>query len=428
MSIDLLTVFSAGLLTFATPCVLPLVPIYLAALVGGDVRSLGASSRSRLLSRAALFSLGFVAVFTAMGIGASSLGSLVAEHRSALQLFGAALVLVFALKFLGVIQIPWLDRVARADEGRLRTRFGAVNALVMGIVFAAGWSPCVGPVLGSVLTYTASTTASPAAGALYLSLYGMGFALPLLAIAAFADVGLRALARIKPHLPRIERATGALLLIVVGLLVHDAASGWEATDRSAAAEATADQRAGTGLGAEQTALLAAADTNGSNATAAASPTEPLPLMVELYAESCPVCQRMKPLVDELMSQCDEKGVRVRTVDVSRPENRHFVEQYRVVGVPTFLFMDERGQEVARLVGAQTPDTLRQALSALRGEQCPGLGVLPTTPNEHTPTDDVTAATGEACDGSGASRALAQNAADDRTGDGPAAASCAPETL
>jgi len=394
VSFDLLTIFGAGLLTFVTPCVLPLIPIYLAALVGADVRQLGSSSRGRLLSRAALFALGFVGVFTAMGVGASSIGGFFADHRSSLQLLGAALVLGFALKFLGVIQIPWLDQTARADDRKLQTRFGGINAAVMGVVFAAGWSPCVGPVLGSVLTYTASTTSSPALGGLYLGVYGLGFALPLLLIAAFAEAGLRALGRIKPHLPRIEKATGVLLLLVAGLLVHDAATGWDDATRPVVpnvGEADAAQTLPASTSPEQTALLTAADPVPTAPTAASTveqATSPMPLMVELYAEDCPICQRMKPLVEGLIRQCDQKKVRVRTVDVSKPENRHFVRDYRVVGVPTFLFLDDRGEEVARLVGAQTEETLTQALAALRGEECPGLGRLPAGPGDHTATEDI----------------------------------------
>ncbi len=222
MNFDLLGVFGAGVLTFATPCVLPLVPIYLSALVGGDLTAAasGAVRRGRVLLRAALFSLGFLAVFTLLGLTATSAGSFLAEHRAALQLVGALLILTFGLKFLGVISLPFLDRMLRLDEQRMRTRFGGVNALLMGVVFAVGWSPCVGPVLGSVLTYTAAKTADPWSGAGYLLVYGLGFALPLLVVAALAEAGTRLLRRIKPHLPKIEKGLGALMAgLALALLV-----------------------------------------------------------------------------------------------------------------------------------------------------------------------------------------------------------------
>jgi cytochrome c-type biogenesis protein len=308
-----------------------------------------------------LFAIGFVAVFTAMGMGASSIGALLSGHRAALQLIGALLVLVLALKFLGIVRIPLLDRVARGDDSRVRTRSGGLQAVVMGIVFAAGWSPCVGPVLGTVLTYTASTTSSVALGALYLGTYGLGFALPLLLLAAFAEAGLALLRRLRPHLPRLERVTGVLLLVVGISLGHDAFSSWQSASHASSAWAASSSAAST---------LAVRD----------EPTPArLPAMVELYATGCPVCQRMDPLVQSLADQCDQHGVRVQRIDVSRPENRALVRQYRVVGVPTFLFLDERGGEVARLVGEQSDATLREALSAVRGVPCPGLGLLPHEP-------------------------------------------------
>ncbi len=98
-------------------------------------------------------------------------------------------------------------------------------------------------------------------------------------------------------------------------------------------------------------------------------------MVAVHAPYCSVCVRMKPLVESLVTQCDRKGVSVEMVDVSIEENEHLIERYRVVGLPTYLFLDDAGFEVARLVGAQTESTLRQALGALRGEACPGLGRL-----------------------------------------------------
>jgi cytochrome c-type biogenesis protein len=358
VTFDLLAVFGAGLLSFVTPCVLPVIPIYLAALVGGDLKSLE-GGRYRLLRRALLFSLGFVAVFTLMGLGASSFGAFLSEQRVAVQLTGALLVLAFALKFLGVVRIPALDRVVKADDRKVLTRFAGVNALLMGVVFAAGWSPCVGPVLGSVLTFTASTATHPVAGAGYLAAYGLGFALPLLVTAAFAEAGTRMLRRLGPQLPRIEKGMGLLMLAVAAFLAHGAVRGMGGP---------AADPAGHGTGSVEV-----------PADPAEADGEALPRMVEVYTADCPICRRMKPLMAELVAQCDRRGVRVETVDVSGPENRHLAARHRVVGVPTFLFIDEDGQEVARLVGEQTEGALKQGLAALRGEECPGLGRLPEGP-------------------------------------------------
>ncbi|MBN2344151.1 MAG: sulfite exporter TauE/SafE family protein [Deltaproteobacteria bacterium] len=353
MSFDLLTIFGAGMLTFLTPCVLPLIPIYLAALTGGSVVGLSGKERGRLLIRAVLFSFGFVLVFTAMGFGASSIGSFLSSNKTLMQGVGAVIVLVFALKFLGFIKIPFLDRVVKADDTKMSTRFGAINAFIMGIVFAAGWSPCVGPVLGSILTYTASAAASPTEGAMYLSVYGIGFAIPLIATAAFAEAGMKLIGRLSAHLPKIEKGIGIVLLFIAGMLVFDTVQALSYSTPPAA-ETTV-----------------ASDSEISNRTN----LKRLPTMVELYKEDCTVCQKMKPTVEAITNQCDEKGVHVKTIDIGKPENRHLIRQYNLVGVPTFVFLDEKGNEASRLVGEQTEAALKQTISVIRGEPCPGVALL-----------------------------------------------------
>lgn len=354
MTFSLITIFGAGMLTFLTPCVLPLIPVYLAALTGGNLADMDVRARGQLLFRAGLFSAGFISVFTLMGLGASSIGGFLSDHKTGMQIAGAVLITGFALKFLGLLRIPVLDRVLKADDTRLTTRFGGVNAFVMGIVFAAGWSPCVGPVLGSVLTYTASTTSDPLTGAGYLTLYGLGFALPLLATAGFAELGMKLIRRLSAYLPRIEKGIGGVLLFIAGMLVLDIVQG-------------------TGLVAPEAEARAA---DRATVEAVREPGEPrLPVMLELYKEDCPICQRMKPVVASVTSQCDQKGVVVRTLDVSKPENRHLVQRYRLVGVPTFIFLDENAMEAARLVGEQTEQSLKQTISVLRGEPCPGVAMI-----------------------------------------------------
>lgn len=385
MNFDLLGVFGAGVLTFATPCVLPLVPIYLSALVGGDLATAAAGTgrRGQVLLRAGLFSAGFLAVFTLLGLTATSAGAFLAEHRAALQLVGALLILTFGLKFLGVISLPFLDRMLRLDEQRLRTRFGGVNALLMGVVFAVGWSPCVGPVLGSVLTYTASRAADPWSGAGYLLVYGLGFALPLLLVAALAEAGTRLLGRIKPHLPKIEKGLGALMAAMALALLIDLAP-----------------QLGAGPGAARTSPLARDDAG-----------RPLPTMVALVSRDCTVCEGMKPVLHRITELCDGKRVGIRVLDVAAEGQGHLTREFRLVGVPTFVFLDRQGEEVARLVGQQSEQSLKQQLSLLRGERCPGIGALPDRAGPDAAPEPAPGATcggtpaffeqpsGPACDGS-----------------------------
>ena len=358
MSFDWLTILAAGSMTFVTPCILPLIPIYLAALAGGAVDSLPQAPRGTLLLRAALFCSGFIAVFVALGVAASSVSGVLMAHRATLQALGGSLVLLFACKYLGLIQVPLLDRVVRGQGGG-QSPYAAVNAAVMGVVFGAGWSPCVGPILGAVLTYTASTTADPWRGAAYLAIYGVGLALPLLATAAAVGPALRALRRVRPYFGVLERITGAALLAVALWLTINATN---ATNATSATNAT-NTNSMSGVAAAPLARSAIAST---------------PRMIELYSANCHICQEMMPVVQQVTREC-QGGVEVQQLDVSAAENRALTSTYRLVGVPTFVFLDGEGKEVARLIGRQSPDSLRQALAALRGEACPGVGPLPVTP-------------------------------------------------
>jgi cytochrome c-type biogenesis protein len=344
MSFDLLGIFGAGLLTFLTPCVLPLIPVYLSILAGSDVRRLESEGKGQLMLRAGAFAAGFAVVFMLLGLTASAVGSFLAAHKSVLQAVAAVLILVFGLKFLGVIRIPWLDSVLRADDRRWQTRFGLLNAFVFGLVFAAGWSPCVGPVLGSVLTYTASAASNPWMGAVYLLVYALGFALPLLLVAAFAQVALPLLKKIGQHLGKIEKTIGVLLIAVAATLALDLAPVLKTTGDQERIELTTQRQAE-------------------------------PVMIYFTSSRCPVCERMEPVMDALLRRCAKRKVGIVEYDLAQPSLRHLIDEYRVVGTPTFVFLDKEGREVARLIGEQTESALRQALSALMGAPCPGVGPL-----------------------------------------------------
>jgi cytochrome c-type biogenesis protein len=362
MSLGLLGVFGAGLLTVATPCVLPLLPIYLAALVGSDIRELDSRGKGRLLARALLFVAGFTLIFTLLGLTASSMGAFLVDHKALLQTIGAGLILLFGLKFLGVLRVPWLDRVFQLNERKLQTRFGLLNALLFGVVFALGWTPCVGPILGSVLTYTASTSSDPWSGALYLSFYGLGFGLPLLLLAFFAEVGVRALKKIGPYLHRVEQVIGLLLIGVAVILAVNAAR-WATTPTNQI----------------ETAL---ARPGGQVAP---------PTMLIFTSSQCSVCQAMKPLLAGLTQRCNGAGVDIREYDLALAENAPLISRFRIVGTPTFVFQSPAGSEVARLVGAQTEQALLAELSTLRKTPCPGLVRLPKAPPESPTPRPVTPA-------------------------------------
>jgi cytochrome c-type biogenesis protein len=220
----LLTTFAAGLASFLSPCILPLVPVYLAQLVGpgmapgraatGTAEPSGAL-RLRALAHMAAFVAGFSVVFIALGATASRLGSLLASHQVFLRRAGAVVLIAFGLHVAGIVRVPWLER-----EGRLHWRAGApglLGSLVIGVIFGLGWTPCVGPLLTSALILAAQS-ATLGSGVALLAAYALGLGIPFLLVGVAFDRVLPRLRRLAPYTPLIERVAG-LLLIALGVAI-----------------------------------------------------------------------------------------------------------------------------------------------------------------------------------------------------------------
>lgn len=184
-SIGVLTAFSAGLISFLSPCVLPLVPGYVAYVSGSSIDSRGHANVSRLstLLLSACFVLGFSTVFVALGATATAFSRLLLSYRYEATFIGGAIIILFGIFMTGLVQLPWLVRDVRF-HGSVRggRPFGAY---LLGLAFGFGWTPCIGPVLGTILTVSAlSSTAST--GMTLLTVYSLGLGVPILASAAFA--------------------------------------------------------------------------------------------------------------------------------------------------------------------------------------------------------------------------------------------------
>ncbi|MCU0815286.1 MAG: cytochrome c biogenesis protein CcdA [Cypionkella sp.] len=204
----------AGVLSFLSPCVLPIVPPYLAYMGGisvGDMRADGTTARRRVLLPALFFVLGLSTVFLLLGFTASAFGAFFLNNQVLFAQIAGGVVIIFGLHFLGVFRIPILDREARLDAGdRGGSAFGAY---VLGLAFAFGWTPCIGPQLGAILSLAAQE-ASVQRGTILLAVYAMGLGLPFLLAALFIERSMGLMQRLKPHMKMIERAMGLLLLIV----------------------------------------------------------------------------------------------------------------------------------------------------------------------------------------------------------------------
>lgn len=212
----------AGLLSFLSPCILPIVPFYLSYLAGVGMNQISADEpisgavRRRAVISAVFFAAGVITIFMGLGATASLFGQVVREYFDILRWFAAAIIIAMGLHFLGVIRIGFLYRQFRAEAGDT-TNMSFVGAFVIGMAFAFGWTPCVGPVLAAIL-FTAAGTETAGAGATLLFVYGLGMTLPFILAAVFVGPFMRWMAKFRKHLGTIEKAMG-VLLIVFGLLI-----------------------------------------------------------------------------------------------------------------------------------------------------------------------------------------------------------------
>ncbi len=207
----------AGLLSFLSPCVLPIVPPYLAYMSGVSMGEMseGRGAQGKVLMTAGFFVLGLSTVFLFLGFTTSVFGSFFLQNQSMFNTLAGILVMVFGAHFLGVINIPFLNREARIDAGdQGGTAFGAY---LLGLAFAFGWTPCIGPQLGMILSL-AATEGSVSHGTLLLAVYAAGLGIPFLLVAAFFPRMGGVMAFMKRNMLRIERIMG-LLLWTIGLLM-----------------------------------------------------------------------------------------------------------------------------------------------------------------------------------------------------------------
>jgi cytochrome c-type biogenesis protein len=221
--------FLAGLVSFVSPCVLPLVPAYLSLLTGESLEDLksspSAKARVQTFVHAVAFVIGFSVIFVALGLGASALGGVLDANRVLIAQIGGVLVVILGLHMMGMIRIPYLMRDARVHV--VHDRRTVWTSGLVGMAFAAGWSPCIGPILSGILAIASQQHSTQAA--LLLSFYCLGLALPFLATAVAIGSVLPWLNKMKRSMAAIEFVSGAFLILVGLVLVNNAflnVAGW----------------------------------------------------------------------------------------------------------------------------------------------------------------------------------------------------------
>lgn len=213
-----LSALLAGIISFISPCVLPLVPPYLSYMAGSSISQLSENIafdnklRTKILLNSLLFVLGFSTVFIALGAGASSISQYLRAHMDTLAIIAGVMIMVMGLHFLGVFKIGFLYREARFQSKGT----GYTGSYVMGLAFAFGWTPCIGPVLGVILGI-AATLDTVGEGALLLATYSAGLGIPFLLAALLVKPFLSWLAKFKKNLGAVEKVMGGLL-VLTGIL------------------------------------------------------------------------------------------------------------------------------------------------------------------------------------------------------------------
>lgn len=216
--VNILTAFLAGLVSFVSPCVLPLIPAYLSFLTGSSLEELkaerDATQRTKVLLHALSFVGGFTLVFMLFGLSASAVGAAFADYKDWIARVGGVIVIILGLNMIGVFKIPFLMMDKRLQVRSANRSF--IASFLVGIGFAAGWSPCIGPILGGIILLASQQKIGVAAGLLFV--YSMGLAVPFMLTAGLITQALGVLNRIKRYLGAIEITAGAFL-VATGLVL-----------------------------------------------------------------------------------------------------------------------------------------------------------------------------------------------------------------
>jgi cytochrome c-type biogenesis protein len=210
----------AGVISFLSPCVLPIVPPYLAYMGGISMNDMTESKQSNrpAIIASIFFAMGLSTVFIFLGFTSSLLGQMFLQNQRVFGIVAGFVIILFGLHFIGLIRIPFLYREARIDAGDQGG--SAFGAYVLGLAFAFGWTPCIGPILGAILSVAAQES-SIARGTTLMAVYALGLGLPFIIAAVFINRAVGVMNRFKRHMATVEKIMGGLLILVGLALVFD---------------------------------------------------------------------------------------------------------------------------------------------------------------------------------------------------------------
>jgi len=324
-----LSIYLAGILSFLSPCILPIIPVYFSILPG----------TGKLIYKALLFCLGFSIIFALMGGGAGVLGSFIQSNKAAVNIVAGVILTLIGFNFLNLIQIPMLGKSYSIDSNKFKTRFELLNALIIGILFAITWSPCIGAVLGGILTYVSAEGHGVISGAIKLFIYGIGISTPLI-ISVFFYKRLNNFYKNSPYFfDMVKKLLGFIILLFAINLFSNVV------------------------------MLSKHTQENLNPTDKIMIPAKLPLFISFVSSSCEDCESMKPVIEKLEKACGKKILEFRTVNLDDHQYEYLAYQQGIFGTPTYLILDNNGKERKRFFGLQTPEDLENNIKLATGHRC-----------------------------------------------------------
>ena len=214
MILNLIIAFGAGLISFLSPCVLPLIPGYISYISGESLGDI-VEKQKKILLKTVLFSLGFSLVFISFGATASFIGNLLLEYSNSLRIVAGLVIIIFSLQLIGILNLNFLNK-----EKRIYTKNYSNNLffpLMVGAAFGFGWTPCIGPVLGSILALSATET-TIVSGVILLSFYSLGLAIPFILSGYYMTIFLNSKKGFSKHYSKVKKG-GGIILLITGVLI-----------------------------------------------------------------------------------------------------------------------------------------------------------------------------------------------------------------
>lgn len=403
LNVGLLTALIAGFISFASPCVLPIVPGYLSFITGLGLQELTDQEKRKTIIRKAainsiLFVAGFSIIFILLGASATTIGSVLRENLNVLAKFAGAIIFILGLHMIGLIRIPFLlyEKRVHAESKSI----GAGRSLIAGILFAFGWTPCIGPILAGILAI-AAVQETVGQGIALLGVYSLGLGIPFILSAVFLNTFFSAFSRMKHHLHKVEIA-GGVILIAIGLLIFTGKLAVisqkldfmnpEYLLQSAVGTSTLERGAKETLTSLSDTLIEknnnAADSFGKydftlktldGKTIRLSDYSGKVVLVNIWAPWCGPCRLETPGFVKLYNEYHEKGFDIISVAVetNKEDVREFVEQYHAgwtvglgdniaqaygtYGLPDNFLFGRNGKVIKHFVGFTQENTLAPIL-------------------------------------------------------------------